>query len=156
MPPSATAAEGIVAALAIPELPASGQVRPLSLPDLHALPRDGSLVHGFGRIDASGRIASRPVTGALHWQPGDRLEVTLAAGAIIMHASPAGLLQVPPRPAIIIPAHARRRCGLKPGDHVLLAAAPGHALVIIYPPAALDEMIAGYHGTRSDRSTPDE
>jgi hypothetical protein len=121
------------------------------LPDLRLLPRDGSIVYGFGRIDASGRVASRPVTSALCWEPGERLEVTLAAGVVIVRASPGGLLQAPPRPAVIIPACARRQYGLSTGDHVLLAAAPGHALVIAYPPAALDEMIAGYHSARHDQ-----
>ena len=35
---------------------------------------------------------------------------------------PGGMVTVPARPYIVIPAALRRRCGLRAGDHVLLAA----------------------------------
>jgi hypothetical protein len=34
------------------------------------------VLYGFGRIDASGRVADRAVTSALGRQPGDRLTIT--------------------------------------------------------------------------------
>jgi bifunctional DNA-binding transcriptional regulator/antitoxin component of YhaV-PrlF toxin-antitoxin module len=36
------------------------------------------------------------------------------------------MITVPARPYIVIPATLRRRCGLRAGDHMLLAASPGH------------------------------
>jgi len=140
-----TTAQGVVATLALPALPSSLPARPLPLPGLHRLPRDTSMLYDIGPVDASGRVKSRAIVAALRWQPRDSLELILAAGAIVLRASPDGLLSVPQRPCIVIPARARRRHAIRPGDHVLLAAAPDYGTVIVYPPSALDEMIARYH-----------
>jgi hypothetical protein len=37
-------------------------------------------VYGFGRIDASGRVADRVTIAALGWRGGDRLTLTADAG----------------------------------------------------------------------------
>jgi len=139
-----TTAQGVVATLALPALPSSRPARPLPLTGLHRLPRDTSLLYDIGQVDASGRVASH-ILAALRWQPQDRLEVILTAGAIVLRASSDGLFSVSQRPRIIIPVTALRRHAIRPGDHVLLAAAPDYATVIVYPPSALDEMIASYH-----------
>jgi hypothetical protein len=39
----------------------------------------GEVVYGTGRIDESGRVGDRAMTGVLGWQPGDRLTFTAAA-----------------------------------------------------------------------------
>jgi hypothetical protein len=39
-------------------------------------------------------------------------------------ANPAGMAAMTAKPYIVIPAALRRRCGLEPGDRVLLAAVP--------------------------------
>jgi bifunctional DNA-binding transcriptional regulator/antitoxin component of YhaV-PrlF toxin-antitoxin module len=116
---------------------------------LHLLIQDGSMVYDLGSVDISGRVASQPVITAVGWQPGDRLDLVVADGAIVFRRSPDGLWPVPWRPRICIPAHARHRLGIAQGDQVLLAAAPGHSLVIVYPAAALEEMITRYHATHS-------
>jgi hypothetical protein len=41
------------------------------------------VVYGFGRIDASGRVADRVTIAALGWRGGDRLIVTADAGVMI-------------------------------------------------------------------------
>jgi len=112
---------------------------------LHRLPSDTSMLYDIGQVDASGRVASREILDALRWQPRDRLELILTAGAIVLRACSDGLFSLPQRPRIVIPATARRRHAIKPGDHVLLAAAPDYNTVIVYPLSALDEMIARYH-----------
>ena len=38
------------------------------------------VVYGFGRIDASGRVADRATIAALGWRGGDRLTLTAEAG----------------------------------------------------------------------------
>lgn len=103
------------------------------------------MLYDIGQVDASGRVASRHIVDALRWQPRERLDLILTPGAIVLRACPDGLLALPQRPHIIIPATARRRHAIKPGDHVLLAAAPDYNTVIVYPLSALDEMIARYH-----------
>jgi hypothetical protein len=140
-----TTAQGVVATLALPALPSSLPARPLPLTGLHRLPRDTSMLYDIGQVDASGRVSSRDIVGALRWQPQDRLELILTAGAIVLRVSSDGLFSVPQRSRIIIPASARQRHAIRDGDHVLLAAAPDYGTVIVYPPSALDEMIASYH-----------
>jgi len=40
------------------------------------------VVYGFGRIDASGRVADRVTIAALGWRGGDRLTLTADAGVM--------------------------------------------------------------------------
>ena len=56
--------------------PGAGRPMPLASP-----PARPDVVYGFGRIDASGRVADRSITGALGWQPGDRLALAADAGS---------------------------------------------------------------------------
>jgi hypothetical protein len=141
-----TIAQDVVANLSIPALPPSPPPpRPLPLTGLHRLPGDTSMLYDIGPVDASGRVASSAVVTAVRWQPHDRLELVLVSGAIVLRASPDGLFSVPQRPCIIIPVRARRRYGIRPGDRVLLAAAPDYGTVIVYPLSVLDERIADFH-----------
>jgi hypothetical protein len=50
-------------------------------------PGRADVVYGFGRIDASGRVADRATIAALGWRPGDRLTLTAEAGAARLLAS---------------------------------------------------------------------
>ena len=84
-----------------------------------------NVVYGFGWIDASGRVADRATITALGWRGGDRLTLTADAGVMVAHRDLGGMVTVPSRPYIVIPAALRRRCGLRAGDRVLLAASPG-------------------------------
>ena len=84
-------------------------------------PWPADVVYGLGRIDASGRVADRTVTCALGWRDGDRLTLTASAGVVTARRDPHGLAILPPRHCIVIPATLRYRCGLLPGDPVLLA-----------------------------------
>jgi hypothetical protein len=67
------------------------------------------VVYGFGRIDASGRVADRVTIAALGWRCGVRLTLTANAGVLIARHDPGGLVTVPARPCIVIPAALRRR-----------------------------------------------
>jgi hypothetical protein len=144
-----TTAQEIIAALTLPGLSAAETPRSLPLPSLHRLPRDASMVYDVGSVDASGRVASQPVIATAGWQPGDRLDLIPATGAIVFRASPDGLWSVPPKGGVCLPAQARHRYRVTPGDRVLLAAARGHSLVIVYPASAIDEMITSYHAART-------
>ena len=106
------------------------------------LPQD--VVYGIGRIDASGRIADRAVISALGWRGGDRLTLTADAGVVIARRDPGGMITVPGRAYIAIPAALRRRCGLRPGDRVLLAAVPGDDLLAAYSFAVVDQAIRAH------------
>ena len=145
-----TAARDIVAALSLPELcpTSSAPIRPLPVFDLGRLSRDTSMLYGAGHIDASGRVASREIVEALDWRPGDLLEMVTAHSAISIFASPEGLYSVPRKPCVVIPAAIRRRHGIKPGDHIFLAAAPEYAIVLVYPRQTVNDMLAQYHAAQ--------
>lgn len=111
------------------------------------------MLYGIGRVDASGRVASREITEALDWRPGERVDVVITACAVVIRTCPEGLVRVPRRPCVIIPAPARHRRGIEAGDLVLLAAAPEHGLVIVHTLSELDDMLSAYHAARSPART---
>ena len=121
-------------------------------PEVPAVP--GDVVYGTGRIDESGRVADRAMTGVLGWQPGDRLTFTAAAGVVIARRDPAGMVTMPAKPYLVIPAALRRRCGLRAGDHVLLAASPGQDTLTAYSFAVVDQ--ATHLRSRGPPSVPPE
>jgi hypothetical protein len=102
------------------------------------------VVYGIGRLDASGRIADRAVTSALGWRGGDRLTLTADAGVVTARRDPGGMITLPGRAYITIPAALRRRCGLRPGDRVLLAAAPADDTLTAYPLAVVHQAIRAH------------
>lgn len=102
------------------------------------------VVYGIGRIDASGRVADRAVIGVLGWCGGDRLTLTAEAGVVIARRDPGGMVAVPARSRIMIPAALRRRCGLRAGDPVLLAAIPGRDALAAYSFAVVDQAIRAH------------
>jgi hypothetical protein len=67
-----------------------------------AVPDD--VLYGLGRIDASGRVADRAITSALGWHAGDRLTLTAAAGVVTARRDPDGMVTMPSKPYIAIPA----------------------------------------------------
>ena len=123
--------------------PATGRPLPLARPEpLPPSPTD--TVYGIGRLDASGRIADRAVTSALGWSGGDRLTLTADAGVITARRDPGGMITLPVRAYIAIPAALRRRCGLRPGDRVLLAASPAAGTLAAYSFAVVDQAIRAH------------
>jgi AbrB family looped-hinge helix DNA binding protein len=112
-------------------LPGAGRPLPLARP-VRSAPQ--GVVYGIARVDASGRICERAVITALGWAGGDRLTLTADAGMVTLPASG----------YITIPAALRRRCGLEPGDQVLLAALPGEGTLAAYCLAVVDEAIRAH------------
>jgi hypothetical protein len=101
-------------------------------------------VYGFGRMDESGRVADRAMIGTLGWQPGDRLTLTAAAGVVVACRDPGGLVSMSAKPYLVIPAALRRRCGLRPGDRVLLAVFPARDALAAYSFAVVDRALRAY------------
>jgi len=119
-----------------------GQGRRLPLASVAEVPAlANDVVYGVGRIDASGRVGDWSLTSALGWRPGGRLTLTAADGVVIARRDPAGLITMPARPYIVIPSALRRRCGLLPGDRVLLAMVPGQDAMAANSFAAVDEAL---------------
>ena len=127
--------------------PRSAAGRPLPLArrvPVPAAPED--VVYGIGRIDASGRIADRAIISALGWAGGDGLTLTADAGVVTARRDPGGMVTLPACAYIAIPAALRRRCGLEPGDRVLLAAVPADDTLTAYCLAVVDQAIRA-HGS---------
>ena len=129
----------LVLAAAARAILAARRPMPLASP-----PGRPDVVYGFGRIDASGRVADRVTIAALGWRGGDRLTVTAEAGVMIARRDPGGMVTVPARPYVVIPAALRRRCGLRAGDHVLLAASPGQDMLAAYSFSVVDQALRAH------------
>jgi hypothetical protein len=99
--PSPAAAAGRPARAA-----AAARMLPLAVPPAlsrpPALRRD--VVYGLARVDRSGRVADRTVTGALGWRGGDRLTLTAEAGVVVIRRDPSGPVTLPPRSCVPVPA----------------------------------------------------
>ena len=111
-------------------------------PEVPAVPDE--VAYWTGRIDESGRVGDRAMTAMLGWQPGDRLTFTAAAGVVIARRDPAGMGTMPAKPYLVIPAALRRRCGLRAGDHVLLAASSGQDTLTAYSFAVVDQALRAH------------
>ena len=122
--------------------PAAARTLPLTVPPARppALGRD--VVYGLARVDRSGRLADREVTGALGWRSRDRLTLTAEAGVVVIRRDPAGAVTLPPRCCVPIPAALRHRCGLLPGYPVLLTAVPAEDTLTAYSLAVVDQALA--------------
>ena len=123
---------------AVRPLPMAGPASALSIP--------ADVVYGTGRIDASGRVTDQAVGCALGWREGDRLTLTASPGVITARRDPRGMIIVPARACLAIPAVLRRRCGLRAGDRVLLAADPSQDILAAYSFAVVDQALRA-HGT---------
>jgi hypothetical protein len=109
-----------------------------------ALSVPADVVYGTGRIDASGRVTDRTVSFALGWREGDRLILTASPGVVTARHDPDGMVTVPTRACLAIPAVLRRRCGLRAGDRVLLVAVPGQDTLAAYSFAVVDQPIRAH------------
>jgi bifunctional DNA-binding transcriptional regulator/antitoxin component of YhaV-PrlF toxin-antitoxin module len=113
-----------------------------AVPDVPAVPDD--VLYGFGRMDAWGRVADRAVTGVLGWRQGDRLTITATEGVVIARRDPGGMVTMASKPYLVIPAALRRRCGLRPGDRVLLAVFPNRDVLAAYSFAVVDQALRAH------------
>jgi hypothetical protein len=151
-PAASRTAEEIIKALALPAAgPAASAPQPLPLSRLPQLPRETSMLYQICHIDSSGRIASRTVIDALHWQPGDRLDMAFTPNAVVIRPATGGVLHVLPRRCVVIPASARRFLDVGPADQVLLAATPEYQVLIVHSIHAMDDMLAAFYRETAGR-----
>jgi len=138
----------VIPSRARPAAQAGGGARPVRRLPLAAAPRIPSLpdevVYGFGRMDESGRVGDRAVIGTLGWKLGDRLTLTGAEGVVVARRDLAGLVVMPAKPYVVIPAVLRRRCGLQTGDRVLLAVFPAEDALAAYSFAVVDQALRAH------------
>jgi len=139
-----------VAPPAVRPLPMAGPAAALSVP--------AGVVYGISRIDASGRVTDRAIACALGWREGDRLTLTAEPGVVTARRDPRGMVTVPARACIAIPAVLRRRCGLRAGDRILLAGLPGQEILAAYSFAVVDQALRAHgafpHAQEDSRDHP--
>src|SRR6185437_8840839 len=82
------------------------------------------------------------------WSGGDRLPLTAEAGVVTARRDPGGMITLPARAYIAIPAALRRRCGLRPGDRVLLAADSSADTLTAYSLAVVDQAIRAHDASQ--------
>jgi hypothetical protein len=104
----------------------------------------GAAVCGIAPVDNSGRIADQAVVTAMAWPGGTRLAITVCNGLVVVAADPNGLFRLAARGRLRLPAVVRHWCGIATGARILLVAARDRGQLRVYPPAALDAMIAAF------------
>jgi hypothetical protein len=132
-----------------------GRVAALSGPPLATVPELPSVLsdvcYGMSRVDAAGRLFDRAISQALGWHPGDRVTMTGTVAVVLAVRDGDGLITLPARSCVVVPAPLRRRCGLRPGDRVLLAAYPRLDRLAIYPLTTVHEVLARHLDTTPAR-----
>lgn len=108
-------------------------------------PRTHTAVYGLAAVDCRGRIAEHAVVHALGWAPGTRLDIHETRGLLLIRTDGCGVFSVTKQGHLRLPAPVRHYCGLVPGDRVLLVAEPERDLLIVHPPAALDDLPSARH-----------
>ncbi|MFD8497873.1 AbrB/MazE/SpoVT family DNA-binding domain-containing protein [Amycolatopsis sp. NPDC059657] len=109
-------------------------------------PRTSAAVYGLAAVDRRGRVADHAILRALGWTAGTRLDITENCGLLVIRSSAAhGMFSVTNQGHLRLPAPVRHYSGLVPGDRVLLAADPARDLLVVHPPAALDDLLAQRH-----------
>lgn len=140
-------ADHILAGLVPPDrLPTRDHEEPVPLAAvLRPALSDQSFRYAIARVDDSGRIAVAQTLHHLGWTPGDRLTISTMRDVVVIQRRSDGLHAVPEKRSLVIPASARRVCGIRVGDSVMVATAAEFDVALVHPPAALDKMMALYH-----------
>ncbi|MEU5950091.1 AbrB/MazE/SpoVT family DNA-binding domain-containing protein [Micromonospora sp. NPDC047465] len=76
------------------------------------------------------------------WEPGARLDIRQGENVVVARRDRQGVFTVTGQGHLLLPSSVRHWCGLSAGDRVLLTADPVANLLVVYPPIALDEMVA--------------
>jgi hypothetical protein len=101
-------------------------------------------VYAMAAVDCNGRVAERAVADAMGWSAGIALDLCVRANLILVQADQRGAFVLSPPGYVRLPATIRHRCGLVAGARLLLAADPDQGLLVMYPPSALDGMVAAF------------
>ncbi|MGA6205493.1 hypothetical protein ACPESR_12120 [Nocardia testacea] len=87
-------------------------------------------------MDNRGRLAARATVRHLNWAPRQTVSITVQQGVIVIRRAPQGG-QLPASGFVVLPSRIRNRCGLYPGDRVLVAASPSAEILAVLPPRIL-------------------
>ncbi|MEV8514247.1 AbrB/MazE/SpoVT family DNA-binding domain-containing protein [Dactylosporangium sp. NPDC051484] len=102
----------------------------------------GTLRFGLATIDMNGRVADAALFRVLGWTTDTRLHIQTCTDLVVV-ADDRGVFRLRPPGHVRIPATAQHWCRLELGDRVLLAADPVNGLLVVHPPAVLEELVGG-------------
>ncbi|WP_148311102.1 hypothetical protein [Nocardia brasiliensis] len=103
---------------------------------------DGDLVVGVSSVGDGGRIADKHLLSTLGYRPSVRLEVAVTeTGALLLCPGVRGTVIVTGNGHIRLPYRQRRRVSLFLGDRALLIGRRSTARLLVYPPAAIGELV---------------
>lgn len=154
VPPVVPRSAGRTSAPPRASTPSAGEMRPLPAVELAALARQPELLCRIASVDSQGRVADQSVVRALGWSAGQRLDIRVISGSIVIRADAAGVFTLARRCHVPIPATVRRWCALGPRERVLLAVAPAQGALIIHTMATLEEMLRPRHAALLGGDTP--
>ncbi|WP_159930105.1 MULTISPECIES: hypothetical protein [Nocardia] len=104
---------------------------------------DDDLAYGICSVGDGGRILDKITFTALDWRPGVRLELTwLEAGVLLARPVAGGGVAMTEGGYFRVPCRLRRRVGLLIGQRALLIGHRSRRVLLIHPPAVLDELCA--------------
>jgi bifunctional DNA-binding transcriptional regulator/antitoxin component of YhaV-PrlF toxin-antitoxin module len=128
-----------------------------TLPALHVPTnaRSDAVLLDIARLDRSGRIHARPLLDALGWRTGDRVDIAVIAGVLVIGSTPTGLQVVGDRGVLTLPAAARSMCHIEPGEPVVLLVSLRQKALVVHPASTVTGLLAQHHarleGHRDDR-----
>jgi bifunctional DNA-binding transcriptional regulator/antitoxin component of YhaV-PrlF toxin-antitoxin module len=135
---------------------ARSHARGAPMAGLASLPRDVSMRYAIVIVDERGRFTDQSIVRALGWGPGDRLDIGVSCGAVVIRTSAEGVFALNARGHVPVPVAVRRWCAVRTGDRVLLAAAPEHGVLVVHTMAALDAMVERYHAAMAGGASDDQ
>ncbi|MGV9295779.1 hypothetical protein [Amycolatopsis sp. NPDC003676] len=100
------------------------------------------MAYALGHIDRSGRISARTLLTNLGWSVGDHLDITALPDTLVLTRTPHGTHPVRSNQFVLLPHSARQAIGIRPGDTMLLAAAPAYDLLLAHAQSALAVMVS--------------
>lgn len=104
-----------------------------------------ALVLDMARFDMSGRLSARVLLQTLGWRAGQRVEIDVIDGAMVITSAEAGRHVVDARGQLALPTTARRLCGIVPRHAVVLTAYPPLDLLVIHRASMVAWLLCEFH-----------
>ncbi len=98
-------------------------------------------VLAMSAMDVKGRISAPALVRTLGWTSDTALHSELLNGAVLVRQNDLSAQRLIGHGQLRLPAAARRACGIRSGDRVLICADTDATLLIVYPPALLESLV---------------
>lgn len=106
----------------------------------YAPPTAAEWLHGFARLDASGRVRDAVLFAALGWKPGTGLALTVQDERVIVREGDDVALDE--RGRLTVPERCRALLSLAAGDGLLCSADTATGVLVLTPARFCDQVVA--------------